>query len=79
MTDLFAGLAANWLLLAIGLAFLIFLIIGVSWLACWYFWRWVIEMDREPEPLPSYTNIGDVALVIDGVPHVPEKAKRRAA
>ena len=70
MTDILPWLIANGWLLAIALAFLIFLVAGVSWAFAWYFWRWVIKADREPEALLDA--FGDVI-------HVPEKAKRRAA
>lgn len=32
------------------LVVLILFIVSISWLCCWYFWRWVIEADRE-QPL----------------------------
>ena len=71
MTNLLPCLAANWLMLAIALAFLIFLAIGISFAVSWYLWCWVIRA-TEPDP-PIYEGLfGDV-------PQVPEKAKRRAA
>lgn len=78
MTDILAWLAANWLILTICLAFLLFLIIGTAWAVSWYFWRLVIEAEREPAPLGAY---GDS-------PHLPpdywqavarKEAKRRVA
>ena len=71
MTDLIPWLLANWPALAIGLAFLILLIVMISGLLTWYFWRWIIELGREPEPLPDYA-FGDV-------PHMPKEARRDAA
>ena len=59
MTNILPWLAANWLMLCIGLAFLLFLIIGTAWAVSWYFWRLVIE--AEPEPLPHA--YGDVVQV----------------
>ena len=50
MTDILPWLIANWLMLAGFLAFLIVLIVGVSWEISWYFWRWVIEAERESAP-----------------------------
>ena len=71
MTAILPWLGANWLMLAIALAFLIFLVIGISFAVSWYFWTWVIQA-TEPEPLVYGVAYGDV-------PQVPEKAKRRAA
>ncbi len=62
MTDILPWLAAHWLLLCIVLAGLIFLVIGVSWATAWYFWKFVIEIERD-------TNI--VPLAYGDSPHLP--------
>lgn len=82
MTDFLPWLAAYWQMLAIGLAFLLFLIIGVSWAVSWHFWRWVIQIERESAPTQAIGGpYGDS-------PHLPDdywnavarkEAKRRAA
>ena len=81
MSNIIAFLAANWLMLCIALAFLIFLVAGVSWAISWYFWKLVIEA-HEPKPLPDYAP-GDVIKVppdywnrVADADHA--KAKRRA-
>ena len=71
MTDILPWLAANFLLLGIIMGFLILLAVGISWAVIWYLWNWITEA-TEPEPLVYDVAYGDV-------PHVPEKAKRRAA
>ena len=68
MTDLLSWLLANWLMLVIGLAFMLFLIIGTAWAVSWYFWRLVIETEREPLP-HAY---GDVV-------HLPDDYWQRVA
>ena len=73
MTDILPWLAANWLMLAIAPAFVIFLIVGVSYALGWYVRRLINEAFRvEADPWTDEALMGDV-------PHVPEKAKRRAA
>lgn len=62
MTDILPWLLANWLAIAAGLVLLVLLIVGISSAVCWYFKRWVIEAEREPEPLPDYA-FGDVVQV----------------
>ena len=75
MTDILPWLAANLqflgIVISVALAFLIILAAGGIWALGWYFWRWIISA-TEPEPLVYDIAFGDV-------PHVPEKAKRRAA
>ena len=71
MTDILPWLIANWPMLAIALAALIFLIAGVSWAITWYLWQWVIEAHTEPAPWQEY--------VFGDVPHVPKEARRDAA
>ncbi len=64
MTNLLAYLAANWLMFAIALAFLILMAaIGIA-VSGWYLWRWFFEIHAEPklEPLPDYAP-GDVIKV----------------
>ena len=61
MTNLLAYLAANWLMFAIALVFLILMAaIGIA-VSGWYLWRWFFEIHAEPklEPLPNYA-FGDV-------------------
>ena len=73
MTNILPWLAANWLWLYIALAGLICVIVGVSYALAWYVRRLITEAFRvEADPWTDEALMGDV-------PHVPEKAKRRAA
>lgn len=79
MTDILPWLITNWQALAYGLGFLILLILGISFAVPWYFRRLFIESEREP-PKSSGGHSADPMTDIHGdVPHVPEKAKGRAA
>ena len=76
MTYILPWLAADLLMLAIILVFLIFLAAGVIWTVGWYLHTWLAfagcvflrRVRRDP-----------MAVAHGDVPHVPEKAKRRAA
>ncbi len=64
MTNIIAIIAANWLMFAIALVFLILMAaIGIA-VSGWYLWRWLFEIHAEPklEPLPDYAP-GDVIKV----------------
>ena len=74
MTDILPWLAANWLMLVIGLAFMLFLIISTAWAVSWYFWRWVVEAEREPEALPV-----ELGFAFGDVIHVPDDYWQRVA
>lgn len=76
MTNTLAWLAAYWQMLAIGLAFLIFLTIGTAWAFCWYFWRLVIEAEAEREPLPSYV-FGDNPRIPDDYWNAVDRHERK--
>ena len=52
MTGLAAIISAYWWLFVIALAVVIILIVGVSWAASWYFWKFVIEIEREAPTMP---------------------------
>ncbi len=83
MTDIIPWLIANWLpiaqIVAIALALLILLVVGISFAVSWYFWKYVIEIERDINIVPL--SFGDST-------HLPadyweavarEEAKRRAA
>ena len=65
MTDIPALLAAYWWLFVIALAVVIILIVGVSWAASWYFWKFVIEIEREAPTMPRIA-YGDSTRPPDG-------------
>ena len=53
MTGIPAWILVNWWLFVIALVFVILLIVGVSWAVCWYFWRYVIQLERERKRFPT--------------------------
>ena len=68
MTDILPWLAANWLMLAIALAFVIFLIAGMIWALAWYLHTWFAFTGRELR----LRRIRDPMADAHGdVPHVP--------
>ena len=65
MTGLAAIISAYWWLFGIALAVVIILIVGVSWAASWYFWKFVIEIEREATTMPPIV-YGDSTRPPDG-------------
>ena len=74
MTDILPWLAANWLWLSVTVAVLLFLTIGTAWAVSWYFWRWVVEAEREPEAPPV-----ELGCAFGDVIHLPHDYWQRVA
>ena len=65
MTGIPAYLLAHWWLFVIALVFVVLLIAGVSGAVSWYFWKFVIEIEREATTLPPIA-YGDSTRPPDG-------------